>query len=69
MKHNAIQSSLPLRDIARTPRKRKEYRAPALRSMKPDEQNKQLSLHLIPWMIEKHPLELLAMMAQPEQAS
>ncbi len=60
-----MQTSMSLRDSVRTPRKRATA-TKRIAIVDKDEQNKQLSLHLIPWMIEKHPLELMAMMAQPE---
>lgn len=69
MKHNAIQSSLSLRDIARTPRKRQKDTVKKIRVVKPDEQNSHLNNELLVWGMIHQPLWIATITAQPEQTS
>lgn len=68
MKHNAIQSSLSLRDIARTPRKRQKDTVKKIRVVKPDEQNSHLNNELLVWGMIHQPLWIATITAKPEQA-
>jgi hypothetical protein len=66
MKHYSIQSSMPLRDSVRTPRKRVSDSVKKIRVVKKDELNKHLRDDLLIWGCIHQPLWVATLMAKPE---